>query len=232
MAKSSTKTTVQSAESFKLPQYLRLAKGVMWYDNEGENASGVRLFAGTTKLVGRGKVKEDEKLKPLGNQPKIPSDKSNNTNFLDYGYVDVPIEEVQWYIDTTKIPTEKQSRLVLAYKHKILVEADPKNPPKSADSVEQAKDFKHDKKGDLIFVGKNTEIFKRLQNMKFTDLRDFINSCPKNEAGKNNLIDMYHYEVKGHNKVSRARQEVLKLIKDKLKEFGPTISAIRINEDE
>jgi hypothetical protein len=232
MAKTSGKTT--SSDGFKLPQYLRLAKGVMWFDTEGEKASGVKLFAGTTKLVGRGKINEEVvngKWTSKADQPSIPNDKNHNNNFMDYGYVNVPVEEISWYVDTTKIPTEKQSRLILAYKHKILVETDPKKLPETTDVKEQTKNFQNNKKGDRVFVGKNKEIFKRLQNLKVAELRDFINACPKTEAGKNNLIDMYHYEIRGYNKLSRARLEVLDLIRNRLKEFGPTMSAIRINED-
>lgn len=231
MGKTSAKAGIVTNNVFKLPHYLMLAKGAMWLDINGENASGVKLYAGTTKFVGRGKVNEDEKLRPVGDQPNIPKDKHNNNNFLEYGFIELPMEEVPWYVDTTTIPPEKQSRLILAYKHKILVEADPKKPPKLVDAKKQAKSFEHNKQGELVFVGKNKEIFKKLQNLDFKDLRAFINSCPKTDAGKNNLIDMYHYETRGYNKLSRARLEVLDLIRNRLKEFGPTMSAIRINED-
>lgn len=226
------KTSAKSAQTgFKLPQYLRLAKGAMWLDVNGENASGVRLYAAANKFVGRGKINEDRELKPDGNQPTVPRDKFDNNSFTEYGFVDVKDGELPWYIDTTTIPLEKQSRLILAYKHKILVEADPKKPPKQTDSQKQAKDFQTNKHGDLVFAGKNKEIFRKLQNLNFNDLRAFINSCPKSTAGKNNLLDMYHYEVKGYNKLSRPRLEVLDLIRTKLREFGPSMSAIRINED-
>jgi hypothetical protein len=65
MAKTSVKTVATADNGFKLPRYLMLAKGAMWLDINGENASGVKLYAGTTKFVGRGKVNEDKKLHPM-----------------------------------------------------------------------------------------------------------------------------------------------------------------------
>lgn len=228
MAKASTKTT-NSAE-FKLPQYLRLAKGSMWFDD----ISGIKLYSTVEKFVGRGRVNEKiekGKLIPDVSQPDIPKDKFSNNNFTEYGWIQMPDDEFCWYVDTKEIPQEKQSRLILAYKHKILVEADPKNPPKEVDPRRFSKDFQISKKGDLVFVGKNKEIFQKLQNLSFEQLRSFVLTCPKTDTGKNNLIDMYHYEVRGFNRLYRARLEVLDMIRNKLKEFGPTMSAIRMNED-
>lgn len=222
------KTTVkQKDKEFTLPKYLMLAKGAMWLDTQGEESSGVKLYACSTKFIGRGKPPEKEKAEG----ERVPVDKFGNKNFVEYGFVDVPKDELSWYIDTTQVPLEKQSRLILAYKHKILVEADPKKPPVFVDIKKQAKDFEIGKKGERVFVGKNKEIFRKLQNLTMSKLREFVKSCPKTEAGKNNLIDMYHYEVRGYNNVARPRLEVLDLIRAKLKEFGPTMSAIRINED-
>ena len=127
MAKNSTKSNKASENEFKLPRYLKLAKGAMWLDIEGENASGVKLYNGGPKLVGRGKMNEvieGGKIVPLSDQPEVPNDKYHNNNFANYGYVE---EEPQnWYVYSSTISYEKQSRLILAYKHKILVEADPK----------------------------------------------------------------------------------------------------------
>jgi hypothetical protein len=67
--------------------------------------------------------------------------------------------------------------------------------------------------------------------MSFTELRDFVQSCPKNDTSKNNLIDLFHYEQKGYNRLARPRLEVIDLLRAKLKEFGPSMSAIRINEE-
>lgn len=243
MAKTTSKTTSktksdkQKAENkqFTLPRYLKLAKGAMWFDTDGEQSSGVRLYAIPEKFIGRGDMHINEDFTPAKGQPDVPKDKFNNINFNKYGMVDVSVGDLSWYVDTTAIPPEKQSRLILAYKHRILVEADPKNPPKITAKVKEHKkvggDFKTNEAGELAFVGKNKEMFHKLQNLNFPDLAKFIETCPKTESAKNNLIDMYHYEVKGYNRVSRARLEVLDRIRNKLKEFGPTMSSIRINED-
>lgn len=233
--KSNKQTSKDRKQEFKLPKYLRLAKGAMWLDIDGDNASGVKLYSGGPRLIGRGKVNEifeDGKWKALSSQPNIPRDRFDNDNFIDYGLGNDSEEDTSWYVDTSKIPTEKQSRLILAYKHKILVAADPKKPPvppKPKDT--HKKDFSTDKDGDLVFIGKNKEIYRKLQSLNFRDLTKFIEACPKTVAGKENLLDMYHYELKGYNKISRARGEILDIIRNKLKQFGPTMSSIRINED-
>ncbi len=216
-------------KAFKLPRYLRLNRGSMWFDTDGENASGIKLYAVDTVFVGRGhRALLDENKQPQS-MPEVPKDKFGNQNFIDYGFVDA--KNLPWYVDTKDIPTEKLSRVILAYKHAILVEADPNNPPKKPNSEEQTKDFSYNNKGERVFVGKNKEMFKRLHNLKFDELRQFVLSFPKNETSKNNLIDLYHYEQKGYNRLARPRLEVLDMIRAKLKEYGPTMSAIRINED-
>lgn len=192
----------------------------MWFDTEGENASGVKLFSAKQVFVGRGKNESDD---------AIAKDQFNNNNFVEYGYV--VNEELPWYIDTTKIDSDKLSRIIIAYKHKILIEADPENPPVPQKDEKNKKDFAPNKQGELVFVGTNKEMFKRLQRSTFAQLREWVNSSPKTETVKNNLIDLYHYEQNGYNSLSRPRLEVLDLIRAKLKEFGPSMSAIRINED-
>ena len=216
-------------KSFKLPRYLRLNRGSMWLDIDGESASGVKLFSVNTVFIGRGHVPlKDENGQP-NNMPPVPKDKFNNNNMVNYGFVDA--KDLPWFVDTKEIPTEKLSRLILAYKHGILIEADPNNPPKKPEVEEQSKEFGYNNKGERVFVGQNKEMYKKLQGLGFEDLRKFVQSCPKNDTAKNNLIDMYHYEQKGFNRLARPRLEVLDLIRDKLKEYGPTISAIRVNED-
>jgi hypothetical protein len=218
MAKTSVKKVPDSG--FKLPQYLKLAKGAMWLDD----ISGIKLYAINTVFVGRGKTETGA---------DVPKDKFDNKNFVDYGYIEKDIEESTWYVDTGTVPTEKQSRMILAFKHGILVEADPKNPPKiPKEKKEQTKDFTRDKKGDIVFTGKNKDIYKKLQNLKISELREFITMSPKSTTAKNNLMDMFHYEQLGYNKLARSRLEIMDLIKAKLKEYGPSISAIRIGEDD
>lgn len=216
-------------KAFKLPRYLRLKRGAMWFDIDGENSSGVKLFAVDTVFVGRGHAPlKDENDHPVS-MPAVPKDKFNNQNTVSYGYIDA--KNLPWYVDTKEIPTEKLSRLILAYKHGILAEADPNNPPIKPVEEKQSKEFGYNDAGERVFVGKNKEMFKKLQGLNFEDLRQFVQSCPKNESAKNNLMDLFHYEQKGYNRLSRPRLEVLDLIRAKLKEYGPTMSSIRINED-
>lgn len=218
MAETKEKTE-KKEKAFKLPKYLKLAKGSMWFDTEGENASGVKLYSGNTVFVGRGlSTKETD----------LPRDKYNNQNITEFGYIE---KELPWYIDTSTIPSEKQSRIIIAYKMGILDKADPNNPPKREETT-QIKDFATNKRGDRIFVGKNKDMYVKLQTLHMLDIIKFISTFPKNNDARNNLIDLYHYELKGYNKFSSARQEVLDKILEKLKEFGPSITPIRKNEDE
>jgi hypothetical protein len=225
-------------KSFKLPRYLRLNRGAMWFDTDGEKSSGVKLYAVDTVFVGRGWYPSKDSVldtyKKTGaapNIPDIPKDKYSNQNFLNYGYVDADSNKLPWYVDTKEIAPEKLSRLILAFKHGILVEADLDKPPTPVAKVEGEKEFSINQKGERVFVGQNKEIYKKLQNLNFDDLRAFVTTCPKNTTAKNNLIDMFHYEQKGYNRLARPRIEVLDLIRAKLKDFGPTMSAIRVNED-
>lgn len=217
---SSVSSAKSKGKNFKLPRYLRLAKGSMWFDTEGDKASGAKVFSANKVFVGRGENETEE---------GIPKDQFNNNNFVDYGYI--VDESLPWYIDTSKIDSDKMSRIIIAYKHRILVEADPENPPVPHKKDLPKKDFAPNKQGELVFVGTNKEMFRRLQRSNFAQLREWVNSSPKTETVKNNLIDMFHYEQNGYNPLSRPRLEVLDLIRDKLKEFGPSMSAIRINED-
>lgn len=229
MSKKTEKTIV---DNFKLPKYLRLAKGTMFFDTEGADASGVRIYALKDVFVGRSVEFSDSRNVNGFLIPKatdVPLDRNKNNSLKDFGKVD---SNLPWYIDTTSIDTTKLSRIITAYKYGILVEADPSNPPNlSVDREVQEKDFENDKKGDRIFVGKNKEMFRRLQNLKFKDLKDFINSFPENSKAKENLMDLFNYELKGYNSLNRPRQEVLDLIRVKLQKYGPGISSVRINED-
>lgn len=218
--------------SFNLPRYLRLAKGSMWFDVEGDHASGTKLYAMQKQLVSRKfemivstDNRGEEVRSPAATE--IPKDGNGNANLMDYGTKE---HSLPWYVDTSEIPAAKLSRILLAYKYGILVEADPDNPPVPRnDGIK--KDFTINKRGDRIFSGKNTEMYKKLQNLNFNKLRDFVNNCPLTSSARENLQDLYEYEIVGHNPLSRPRQEVIDLIKKKLSEYGPGISPIRINED-
>jgi hypothetical protein len=221
-------------KDFKLPRYLRLEKGAMWFDDQGENSSGVRLFSISKKFVGR-EIKLEEYLNREG-EPKyralateVPLDEHKNNDFVDYGKVN---SDLPWYVDTSTIDPNKLSGILTAYKYGILVAADPNKPPSTfVPKATNDSDFKNDVSGDRIFVGKNKEMFKKLQGLNFSKLKEFILGSPMSEASKKNLIDLYDYEQKGYNPLNRPRLEVLDLIKRKLREFGPGLSSIRRNED-
>lgn len=214
-------------DEFKLPKYLGLARGAMWFDTDGENASGVRLFAVQHYFVGRGfKVKEGKRIP---NDEQIVNYKVDPVNSNRYGYLEGNLD---WYVDTTKIDSQKLGNLISAYKHGILTPVDPKNPPKPPSQRPDNKNFKIDNKGDIVFKGKNKEMYKRLQNYNFEDLKKFVNNSPINEKTRIDLVDLLDYEMRGYNRLSRARLEVMDLIRRKLNEYGPGISPIRINEDE
>jgi hypothetical protein len=234
MNKTTTKSKRSKKESsFKLPKYLRLAKGSMWFDTEGDQASGVKLFAMQKELVSRKMEMAvthtiDGKEIKYPKATKIPEDEFNNENVLDFGKSD---SSLPWYVDTSRIPPDKLSRILLAFKYGILVEADPDNPPLKKER-DVKREFQVNDKGERVFHGKNTEMFKKLQNMNFKDLQAFVHNCPLTASARENLQDLYDYEQQGHNPLSRPRQEVIDLLKNKLREYGPGLSSIRINETE
>jgi hypothetical protein len=219
---------------FKLPRYLRLEKGSMWFDDQGEDSSNVRLYAFNKVLIGRETklkttIDDNGKEKKIAVVSDIPQDEYKNSNIVDYGKNDA---DLPWYVDTSKIPSEKLSRILLAYKFGILVEADPKNPPKPTKQEIDGSDFGFRKNGDRIFVGKNKEMYTKLQNYPFDELRKFVNNAPYTLSAKMNLMDLFDYERKGHNPLNRPRQEVLDLIRTKLNQYGNGISPLRVNEED
>lgn len=232
MNKKVTRKKGKKERVFGLPRYLRLAKGSMWFDIEGDNSSGVRIYSMQEELTSRKfemLVTLDKDGKEV-NTPKatdIPKDDQDNSNILEFGKKK---HNLPWYVDTTEIPPNKLSRILLAYKYGILVETDPDNPPKPInDGIKRQ--FNINKRGERVFSGKNTEMFKKLQNLNFKSLQTFVNNAPLTSTARENLQDLYEYEIAGHNPLSRPRQEVIDLIRSKLSEYGPGITSIRINED-
>ena len=79
------------------------------------------------------------------------------------------------------------------------------------------------------FEDKLAEVkYDRIQNVDVSKLTKFVRSCTK--ASANMLRDMYDYELKGYNNLSRARIEVLDLIRGKLNELGGGMSPITVND--
>lgn len=200
-------------EKFKLPKYLKLAKGAMFLDEE----SGVKIYSIKKQFVDR----------DLKDYQKLAKDEFNNKSLVDYGKVSINLD---WYFDTTKIDSSKLSRIITAYNYGILIKADPEDPPKDQEELKVINDFGFKENGDRIFIGKNKEVYSKLQNNNFETLRRFINDSPSTFSARNNLMDMLDYETKGYNPLNRPRFEVLELLKKKLQEYGPGISSIRVND--
>lgn len=213
-------------KDIKLPKYLRLAKGMMWMDIDGPNSSGVRLHRAATKFVGRGFIKDNE-----NDIPEVPEDHAKNQNSMQgqYGWVDA---EDNSYFCTTDIPKEKMGRILTAYQNGILVAFNPTKEETKVvgESAKQDRNFRIDKDGDIVFVGSNQAMYKKLSNSTFESIFKFIQSC--DERSYANLMDLYEYELKGYNPLSRPRFEVLQAVRKKLNSFGPSMTAIRVNEDE
>lgn len=212
-------------KDIKLPKYLKLVKGIMWMDIEGDSASGIRLYRTTERFVGRGNNLENkEKL-------SVSKDAHSNLSSRDgeYGWVDTG--EDKSYFCTTDVPPEKLQRILTAYQSGILAAHNPRKPePEEVTDRKQKREFEINRDGDVVFVGKNEEMYKKLNTLSFAKLQKFIEDC--NEGSYQNLMDMYEYETKGYNKLSRPRLEVIDLLRKKLRGFGPRMTPIRVNEDE
>lgn len=221
MSEDTTKKNKREEKDTKrlvLPRYLRLAKGGMWKDTDGPYASNITIYAFNKVMVGKDPKNDSEPLK----------DKYNNEKLTDYGYVERPLA---WYADLTDIPKENLGRVIIAYNAGILVKADPSKPPVEK-KLEIENDYKIRQDGAVVFDGKNKEMYKKLQNLNFNQIKQFIQECPSTAIGHDNLTDLFDYEKRGFNALLRPRFEVLELLKTRLREFGNGITAIRRNEDE
>jgi len=227
--KSSTKTN-----DITLPKFLKLAKGTMWFDNMGENCSNISLFNTTTKFVGRGYISDDEwntfESNGYLDSKEIPDDKNKNTSTQhgDYGYVDV--DDDKSYFCTEDIPKIKLANIITAYNTGILIEFDPEKPAVDTVDKKLKKDFTFKKDGDMIFNGKNKQMYDKLNNTKHDDLIKFISDAPIN--ARVNLMDLFDYELKGYNRLSRPRDTVLAALRTKLNSLGPTMSPITVEDFE
>ena len=198
-----------------LPKYLRLNQGAMWFDD----ISGVKLYAFDTILVGRGREED-------GNESAV--DEKNNKDLFDYGWKK---QDLTWFVDTETVPPEKQTRLILAYNNKILIEADPKNKPEvKMDKHPTNTQFKIKDDGDRVFIGANKPMYNLLQSKNEEEIKTFVRDAQLSSKSKQDLIDLLDYERLGHNAFARPRLEIIDYIRNKLKDFGPTMSAIRVNE--
>jgi hypothetical protein len=222
------------AKEIKLPKYLKLNKGAMWFDTDKDDpkSSGIRLINTDVKFVGRGCLSNTdmEQYRKTGITPKKPIakdiHKNEETTHNSYGYV---IEDKdQSYFCTDEVPKDKLGNILTAYNNNILVRHNPRVKKKPAETREinrGPKNFEY-QDGDVVFIGTNKEVYNKLNNLTFKDLAEYIKSCDSRQ----NIQDMMNYEIKGYNRLSRARFEVLDLLKKKLKKLGGGISAITVND--
>ena len=222
-----------NTKEFKLPKYLKLAKGTMWFDNLGENCSNITLINTTTNFIGRGCITDDEwdTFLEEGYLPskKVPKDSNKNesTEHGQYGHVEI---EDKSYFETTKIHNAKLGNIITAYKTGVLIDFDPKKEVKAEKERELKRQFIFKKDGDIVFNGDNKHMFDKLNNSNHEDLIKFIETSPINAKG--NLMDLYDYEMQGYNRLNRPRATVLDAIKKRLNAFGPGMSAITIEKNE
>tara|TARA_Y100000310_G_scaffold339988_1_gene434373 strand:+ start:77 stop:772 length:696 start_codon:yes stop_codon:yes gene_type:complete len=227
-------------KNLKIPKYLKLNKGMMWMDTEGKNPSGVRLFATDEHFIGRGYHTDDEfaaskeKDEPVPTPTKpvpkeyvseTPNDERITAYSGQYGY---QVGSDKSWFDTSEIPKDKMVNIITAFNNNVLVEFDPEKEKKPKQIPDRQKNFAHNDKGDLIFVGQNKNAYQRLQHNDSNNILKFIRGCTKTSS--NTLRDMYDYELKGYNNLSRGRHEVLDAIRKKLNEIGGGMSPITVND--
>ena len=86
----------------------------------------------------------------------------------------------------------------------------------------------YNKDGDVIFAGANKPMYNLLMTKTFEVIKEFVKGS--GSSARQNLMDLYQYELKGFNKLNRPRAEVLDLLRDKIGSFGNGISAITVND--
>ena len=229
-----TKTT----QEVKLPKYLKLNKGTMWFDITGPNCSNIRLYNTTTTFVGRGYISDEQydTYRETGYMPSVDVavDENNNKSTAHGQYGKIHTED-RSYFDTTKIDKSKLANIITAYKNKILVAYDPDKIVEEKRREINKKNFAFKKgsdngtDGDIIFVGKNKHMFDKLNNSKHDDLINFIKNAPM--SAKTNLMDLYDYELQGYNRLNRPRASVLDAIRARLNDLGPGMSSITVEKD-
>jgi len=242
--------SMAKTKTFKLPKYLRLVKGIMWMDIDGSDASGVRLYRNTEMMVGRGndisrfeevplkdkKYGDDRypelKLAKRDGNSEVVLDEYKNNNSSEGGYGSITVEKdstsVKSWFCTDDIPKENLTKILTAFNNGILIKHDPKKELEVPEEKPKARDFQINKDGDVVFTGKNKAMYSLLMQKNFAQVKEFITDA--GGSSRQNLMDMYQYELKGFNKLNRPRAEVLDLIRNKLGKFGGGISAITTND--
>ncbi len=208
-------------KELKLPKYLKLAKGSMWFDTEGPNASGIELYNSKVSFKGREPIYDHEFIQMEAEEDYFP-------------YKPVPKESVQpmdddkkWYFDTTKVPKDKQANIITAMNFGILVACDPRKEEKAAKEYVKPEDktpsrgdgdFAYDH-GSIVYVGKNNHMYKKLNRTDEAEIIEFINKCPVTTQARYNLQDLLEMENKRYNRTNRSRHNVLKALREKLNTF-------------
>ena len=230
--------TAKKIKKLELPEYLKLNKGTMWLDTAGSNASGICLYRTTTKFVGRGHISDSEymayKQDGFLENKDIAMDSNDNASSGHGQYGHVQMDDKS-YFKTTGIAKAKLANIITAYNNKILIAFDPSATVAPVEERKVKRNFSYKKgsqngtDGDIVFTGKNKQMYDKLNNAKHEDLISFIKSAPL--SAKNNLMDLYDYEVSGYNRLDRPRASVLDELRAKLNTFAPSMSGISVEKD-
>lgn len=220
------------SKDIKLPKYLKLNKGNMWFDNDPDdkNASGVRLIDTDINFVGRGYISNSEmqKYNETGITPHkqigVDLNKNKEATHNAYGYI--INNKDQSFFCTTDIPADKLGNILTAYNNKILVAYSPTAKPIESEKLPTPKKNFTYHDGDLVFSGTNKNMYNKLNKLSLKDMLEFIKNCNV----RNDIQDLLQYETKGFNKVARARLEIMDALRIKLNSFGSGISSIRMND--
>jgi len=233
------RTSNKNANDIKLPKYLKLNKGTMWFDTLGANCSNIHLYNTTTEFVGRGFIsdEEHENFVETGytQQHDVARDQNNNES-SEHGAYGKIITEDKSFFETSTVEKSKLANIITAYKNGILIAFDPTKPPVEKERVINKKNFAFKKgsgngtDGDIIFSGKNKQMYDKLNNAKHDDLMVFITNAPM--SARTNLMDLYDYELSGYNRLNRPRGDVLDALKAKLNAIGPGMSSITVEDDD
>jgi len=217
----------------KLPKYLQLVEGSMWLDVFGPNCSNIRLSRASTQFIGRGCFTDEQwtEYKNTGfiEGKEIPKDAYGNQSAQggQYGFID--IEKDESYFCTDDVPEDKRENIIKAFRAGDLVAYDPDAVKKEIEIQKIKKNFKYNPDGDLVFSGTNKHMFEKLNNASHDDLIIFIKNSPMN--ARQNLLDLYDYELQGLNRVTRPRHTVLDAIRNRLNSFGPGMSGITVESN-
>jgi hypothetical protein len=228
------RNTSTKTDSMKLPKYLKLAKGTMWFDNLGEHCSNISLHTMSTQFVGRGYISDTEwdsfTSEGYSNRKEIAKDANNNESSEAGAYGYVAAEDDKSFFCTTDVPKNKLGNIITAFKTGVLIAYDPKKEEEEKEEKKILKNFAFKKDGDLVFTGKNKRMYDKLNNSQHDDLITFIKTSGL--SAKTNLMDLYDYEIQGFNRLNRPRATILDSIRAKLNQFGPGMSAITVEKSE